>query len=187
VVEHRQNSGGQNKGDVLLRKSRNWGFVALAALTLTLPCLLFIRPLWQQFATLGTGSFMLAAGAWAMILAAGPILIIVGALCSLFLRVEAYFAPRSHKRTFLDTVVVGLAILISFAPALTALYPPCKALQTGVIGFQGPGQEYPLLTDPYGYWQAIAFWFMGATSLGFLAAVYWRAKWRQSRPAKAPA
>lgn len=165
-------------GDVLLRKSRRWTLIALISLLLTLPCILFIKPLWAFLVTLGTSSFMIVAGLWGLILAAGPLLFLVAALCALFLRVEAGFAPRSKPQPAGDRAAVVLALFISFLPALIALYPPIKAMMTGFIGFRGLGQQYPLASDPYGFWQAVAFWFMGSASLAILAGVYWRAKWR---------
>lgn len=166
------------RGDLLLRKSRRWALIALAALLLTLPCLAFLPALWAWFVTLGSASFMLSAGLWGLVLAAGPLLFLVAALCALFLRVEAGFAPRSKPSPGGDRLAVGVALIISFVPALLALYPPLHALTTGFIAFRGPGQQYPLATDPYGFWQALAFWLMGAATLAILAGVYWRAKWR---------
>lgn len=166
------------RGDLLHRKSRRWALIALLALLLTLPCVLFIQPLWALLVTLGSGSFMLAAGLWGLILAGGPILFLVAGLTALFLRVEARFAPRSQQRPFGDALAICLALILSFIPALAALYPPLKALLTGFIGFRGLGQQYPLAADPYGFWQAVAFWLMGAASLAFLAGLYWRSKWR---------
>lgn len=169
------------RGDQLLRKSRRWALIALISLLLTLPCIIFVKPLWAFLVTLGTGSFMIVAGIWGLILAAGPLLFLVAALCALFLRVEAGFAPCSTPRPNRDRAVIALALFISFVPALVALYPPIKALMTGLIGFRGLGQQYPLASDPYGFWQAVAFWFMGSASLAILASVYWRAKWRSRK------
>lgn len=168
------------RGDLLLRKSRRWALIALLALLLTLPCVLFMKPLWAQLITLGSTSFMLAAGLWGLILAGGPVLFLAAALSALFLRVEARFAPCRTRRPFGDALAVGLGLILSFLPALAALYPPLKALLTGYIGFRGLGQQYPLATDPYGFWQAVAFWLMGALALAFLAGFYWRSKWRPS-------
>ncbi|MEN3109808.1 hypothetical protein ACFONG_13305 [Uliginosibacterium paludis] len=174
------------RGDLLLRKSRRWALIALAALLLTVPCVVFIQPLWAWLVTLGTGSFMIIAALWGLVMAAGPILFLVAGLCALFLRVEAGFAPRSQPRPAADRAAIAAGLFISFLPALVALYPPIRAMLTGFIGFRGLGQQYPLASDPYGFWQAVAFWFMGAATLAILAGVYWRAKWL-SRKAPQPA
>ncbi len=165
------------RGDLLLRKSRRWGFFALLAFALTLPCVIFMKPLWAFLITLGSGSFMLMAGLWGLILAAGPLAFLACGLTALFLRVEVRFAPRSQRHPLGDTLAISLALLLSFVPALAALYPPIKAVLTGYIGFRGVGQQYPLASDPYGFWQAVAFWIMGAMTLAFLAGLYWRSKW----------
>lgn len=169
------------RGDLLLRKSRRWAGIAFIALLLTVPCLVFMRPLWVWLVTLGSGSFMLAAGLWGLVLAAGPLLFLVAGLCALFLRVEAGFAPCSHPSRLGDRIVIGIALTISFLPALAALYPPLHAIASGFIAFRGPGQEYPLAADPYGFWQAVAFWLMGAATLAIFAGIYWCAKWRSCR------
>ena len=171
------------RGEALHRRSRRWAF---AALVFALPCIAFIKPLWYQLITLGSGAFMLAAGLWGLVLAAGPVLMLVAALCALFLRVEAACAPRARRRPAGDALAIALALLLSFAPALAALYPPVHALLTGLIGFRGAAQQYPLADDPYGFWQAVVFWLMGAATLGFLAGAYWRAKWRQRRALTSP-
>lgn len=174
------------RGELLHRKSRRWALIALLALLITLPCVVFMKPLWEQLIRLGSGAFMLAAAMWGLVLALGPVMLLVGALCALFLRVEAACAPRVRRRPAADVLSVVLALVLSFAPALAALYPPGKALLTGYIAFRGIAQQYPQGADPYGFWQAVAFWLMGAATLGFLASVYWRAKWRQYRALGTP-
>lgn len=169
------------RGDLLLRKSRRWALIALCALLITLPCVLFMKPLWALLVTLGSGSFMLMAALWGLVLAGGPVLFLVAGLTALFLRVEARFAPRHQPRPVSDALATTLALVLSFIPALAALYPPIKALLTGFIGFRGLGQHYPLAADPYGFWQAVAFWLMGAASLALLAGFYWRSRWRMHK------
>ncbi|MBS1209189.1 MAG: hypothetical protein H6R19_1587 [Proteobacteria bacterium] len=166
------------RGDALHRKARRWSLVAFLALAITLPGILFIKPLWAWLITLGSGSFMLAAAGWGLIMAAGPVTALVCALVALFLRVEAGFAPRSRHRRFGDVLAISGGLLVSFTPALAALIPPVKAILTGYIAFRGQGQQYPQVSDPYGFWQAVAYWFMGAATLALLAGLYWRTKWR---------
>lgn len=172
------------RGDLLLRTSRRWALIALCALLITLPCVLFMKPLWALLVTLGSGSFMLMAALWGLVLAGGPVLCLVAALTALFLRVEARFEPRSQPRPVSDALATTLALMLSFIPALAALYPPVKALLTGYIGFRGLGQQYPLAADPYGFWQAVFFWLMGAASLALLASVYWRSRWLKHKQAR---
>ena len=50
-------------GEALHRRARRWALAALIAVVVTLPCIIFIKPLWSQLITLGSGTFMLAAGA----------------------------------------------------------------------------------------------------------------------------
>lgn len=164
-------------GELLHLKSRRWALIALLACLITLPCVLFMRPLWAQLVTLGSGSFMIAAGLWGLVLAGGPLLFLVAGLTALFLRVEARFAPRSQPRPIGDALVIALALILSFTPALAALYPPIKAVMSGLISFRGPGRVYSLATDPYGFWQGVAFWLMGAATLALLAGFYWRSRW----------
>lgn len=166
-------------GDRFCRKARRWARVALVALLITLPCVIFMKTLWNSLITLGPTSFWLAASVWGLVLAAGPVLFVVGVLTALFLRMEAVVSPRTLRHPIRDVLVTATALIVSLVPSVAALYPPVKALLTGTIGFRGLGQQYPLASDPYGFWQAVAFWFMGAFTLAFLAFVYWRGKCRQ--------
>ena len=166
------------RGDALHRKARRWSLIALTALLLTLPAIIFFPRLWSWVITLGSGAFLLAGAAWGLLMAVGPVTALVCALVALFLRVEAGFAPRSRRRHFGDAMAITGGLLVSFAPALAALYPPIKALITGEISFRGPGQFYTRTEDFYGYWQAVAYWFMGAATLALFAGLYWKAKWR---------
>lgn len=167
-------------GDMLHRKSRRWALIALLALIITLPCALWARSLFARIGGWDMGAaYMLVSGLWALVLAAGPLVVVVCALVALFLRMEASVRPRTGRHPLGDGVILAGTVLVTLAPALVALYPPVHALVVHTIGFRGLGQQYPLATDPYGFWQAVAFWFMGAASLAFLAGVYWRWKWRQ--------
>ncbi|GAB2880907.1 hypothetical protein GCM10027046_06360 [Uliginosibacterium flavum] len=166
------------RGDALHRRARRWSLIAVTALLLTLPAIIFFPRLWSWVITLGSGAFLLAGAAWGLLMAVGPVTALVCALVALFLRVEAGFAPRSRHRRFGDALAITGGLLVSFAPALAALYPPIKALLTGYIAFRGQGQQYSLLSDPYGFWQAVAYWLMGAATLALLAGFYWKAKWR---------
>lgn len=166
------------RGDLLLRKSRRWAKIALASLIITLPCVLFMKPLWTWLAAAGSASFLLVAGLWGLILAGGPLLLLVATLCALFLRVEAGFAPRTRPQPAGDRIFIAIALFVSLIPALAALYPPIKAIMAGTISFRAVGQQYPIATDPLGFWQGVAYWFMGSATLAILAGVYWRGKWR---------
>ena len=166
---------------VLQRKARRWAFAGLLALIITTPIFYFIQPIFRWVASLEGGGFMLAALGLGLGIAAGPLAAATGLLMSLFWRVESCFAERGDVLSVMDRIFIGLGGITSLLPALAALFPPGKALVTGFIGFRGPGQQYFRLEDPYGYWQAVAFWLMGAVTLGIIAAIYWRAKWRIRR------
>jgi hypothetical protein len=167
------------RGDMLHRKSLRWGIAALLGLLALLPCTIWARTILMALATFGPLGFKIGASAWALVLAVGLIAFVCGGLTALFLRVEASVNTRSRRRLAGDLLAALLVLIITFAPTIVALYPPVHALFTHTIGFRGLGQQYPRAEDPYGYWQAVAFWFMGAATLGYLACVYWRWKWRQ--------
>lgn len=169
------------RGDSLHRKARRWALWALLALLCTLPAFVFIKPLWAELATFGTGAFMLAAAAWGLLVAAGPIAALVCAIVALFMRIEAVFAPRAPARRWGDVPAIGAGLLLTFAPALAALLPAFNALLSGYIAFRGVGQQYPLSEDPHGFWQAVASWIMGACVLATLATLYWRSRWQAWR------
>ena len=170
----------------LHQKSLRYLGIMLAALLITLPVFFFIREIWQAILTLGTAPFMAAALGLGLLLAAGPVTILVSGLISLFLRIEACFAEPATPRSAKDWGFISIAALLSFSPALGTLYVPLRGLVTGTLAFRGPGQHYTLKTDPYGFWQAEAFWLMGAAALAYLATQYWYAKYRCVRRSEPP-
>lgn len=170
--------------DLLLkRKSRRWATVAIIALIPTIPCFMYLTTLWAKMIPLGTVAFMIAAFGLGLVLAAGPVITLTGLLVALFMRIEAAFkAAAPRKFGVLDILFITGGLIVTLLPALAASYVPVKAMLTGYIAFQGPGQQYPRLTDPYGFWQAVAFWLMGAATLAFLAGLYWRSRFWPKKP-----
>lgn len=164
------------KKEQLELKSKRWAMLALAALIPTVPCFAFIAPIWQFVVSLGTVAFMFAALGLGLLLAAGPVAVVVCCLTALFLRVESCFTEAKVSRSKLDWLIISIGMLVSFAPAMGILVVPIRAILTGYIAFRGPGQQYAIGEDPYGFWQAVSFWLMGAASLAFLSAVYWRSR-----------
>jgi len=167
------------QADVLLKlKARRWALGVVVALLPTIPCFVYFMPLWNKLITLGTLPFMFAALGLGLILAMGPVAVVVCGLVALFLRIEScYVKGTMPKRTVLDRVFIATGMLVTVAPALAAMYVPVKAMLTGYIAFRGPGQQYFIQADPYGFWQAVGFWWMGVAALAFLAGVYWRSRW----------
>ncbi|WP_157288324.1 hypothetical protein [Uliginosibacterium gangwonense] len=172
---------------MLKRKAGRWALGVIAALLPTIPCFVYFLPLWNKLIALGTLPFMFAALGLGLVLSVGPVAVVVCSLVALFLRIEAcYVEGALPKRTVLDCVAIATGMLVTFAPALAALYVPVKAILTGYIAFRGPGQQYPMQADPYGFWQAVGFWLMGVATLAFLAGVYWRSRWLRRKQQLAP-
>lgn len=171
----------------LQKKARNWIFVALIALFVTLPTFYFVEPIFFWIVGLNGLDFGVLSITLGLAMALGPVAAVVGLLMALFWRVEACFTPDQLGRTLTDRMSIGVGLLVSFVPAIVALYPPIKAILTGYIGFRGPGQQYFRAEDPYGFWQATAFWMMGAATLAILAGLYWRAKMRGAKKTPPPA
>lgn len=167
-------------GEVLHRRARRTMVWALLALLLSLPAFLFVEPLWQRIAAMEAPALLLSSLLLGMAMAAGPVAALTCSLYALYLRVEARFAPRERARPLTDALALGTGLVVSFLPALAALYPPIKALFTGYIAFRGLGQQYPLDADPLGFWKAVFFWFIGATTLAGLAIAYWRSRWQKA-------
>lgn len=159
-------------------KATLWLLVAALGTLVTAALVYFIRPLFHSIAQLEDAGFLLASLVVGLGLALGPLAAVVGMLVFLFQRVEACLALPRGSWAASDRAIVACAVLVSLAPSLAALYPPTQALLSGYIGFRGPGQQYLRAEDPYGFWQAVAFWLMGAATLAVIAGVYWRAKWR---------
>ena len=153
------------RGEMLHRRAHRAMRWALLALLLSLPAFLYIEPLWQRIAAMGAPALLFSSLLLGMTLAAGPVAALACSLYALYLRVEARFAPRERARPIADVLALTAGLIVSFLPALAALYPPIKALLTGYIAFRGLGQQYQLDADPLGFWKAVFFWFIGAITL----------------------
>ena len=139
------------RGELLHRRSRRWAF---AALVFALSGLVFVKPLWLQLITLGSGAFMLALGLWGLVLCIG--LLLCPAI-ALYLRVEAIFTPRLRARRLGDALALACAVPLSFLPGLAAALRPLLALPT---------------LSP-----ARAGWLAAGLLLTVLVARYWWARW----------
>ncbi|GAA5158670.1 hypothetical protein GCM10025770_03520 [Viridibacterium curvum] len=167
------------------RKSRIAFICGLTGLIVSIPVYAYATPLWLATSRLEGAAFSLAALGFGLLLVAGPLLAIGGLLTALFMRTESIFLKRSHASRG-DRPLLALAALVTALPALLACYPPLKALSTGQIRYKFPATEVSQHFDPLGYWQGIAFWFMGATALGWLAFAFWRSRWRKHKALRQP-
>ena len=167
--------------NALIRRSRRHFWIMLGSLSLTLPVFAMLAPIWHVLVGLGTASFMVAALGLGLLLAAGPVAILVSGLMGVFLRVEACFVEPTTQRSVIDKFFICIAALLSYSPAIATLYVPFRGLVTGTLAFRGPGQQYTLKADPYGFWQAEAFWLMGAAALAYLATQYWYSRYQRTR------
>ena len=181
VLCHPRNN--ELRGDYLQRAARRGLLLAIAAILISLPLYFWLGPLWHKLAQLGGIALLLSSAVLGLALAAGPICALGCLLCACFYRIESNFQPRTKPASIIDRLAIALGLLVSFAPALAACYPPIQALQTGSIRYKMPAEMVSKLVDPLGYWQGIGFWFMGAAALAFVASLYWRNRWKLPRRA----
>lgn len=165
-------------GDLMQGRARTALLMALAASAASLPVYVWVGPLWRSTEQLQGSAFIWASFGFGLLLVIGPVLAIAGFLTALFMRVESCFVQRNRTRRT-DKPVIALSLFVTLLPALAACYPPIKALFTGSIRYKFPKVDVAYAFDPLGYWQGIAFWFMGAAALAWLAFVYWRSRWRK--------
>lgn len=164
-------------GDALLHKSRRWLRWAAIAAILSLPLYAFALSLWAAVAQLSGAMLALAALAFGLTLAGLPITALCCAIVGLFLRVESRCQPRSLAHSQADSILTGLALVISFIPAMAVSVPAWLGLWHERVRYRLPAAEVFKSIDPLGYWQGIAFWLMGAATLSILASFYWRSRW----------
>ncbi|WP_050976123.1 hypothetical protein [Azoarcus olearius] len=131
---------------------------------------------WARISPLEGARFMLAATALGAALAVAPVLAVGGFFVALWFGVESVFLPRTRRTPLLDRVIVGVGLLVWFAPALGLLGSAVRALAEGRVHFVRPPRDYFLATDPIAFWQGVGFWLIMAGILGFLAWRYWRGK-----------
>ncbi|MFA9438330.1 hypothetical protein ACDA63_01680 [Uliginosibacterium sp. sgz301328] len=166
-------------GDHLIRKTRRSLLYALLCLLISAPVYIWMGRIWWQIAQLGGFMFVGASMLFGLGMVIGPLGGLFFGLVALFMRVESRFAPRATPLARADSVAVPLGWLATLLPALAACYPPIKALIDGSIRYKFPAGQVARSVDPLGYWQGVAFWFMGAAALAVLAGVYWRSRYRK--------
>ncbi|MBC9071503.1 hypothetical protein IAI53_05960 [Thauera sp. CAU 1555] len=139
---------------------------------------LFIRlpEIWAQVMPLEGASFMLAATALGAVMAVMPVVAAAGFVVALWSGVDSVYRPRRQPSPLLDRVIVGLGLLIWFAPALGGVGAAINAIATGRVHFVRPPRDYFLATDPTAFWQGVGFWLIMSALFAFLAWRYWRGK-----------
>ncbi|MFT4173697.1 MAG: hypothetical protein QM639_14130 [Rhodocyclaceae bacterium] len=167
---------GELPGDHLIRKTRRSLIYALLCLLVSAPVYIWLGPVWRQILPLGGFAFVLMSMLFGLALVIGPLGGLFFGLVALFMRVEARFAPRAAPVVGKDRGAVALGMLVTVLPTLAACYPPIKAIIDGSIRYKIPAGQVARAIDPLGFWQGVAFWFMGAAALAVLVGVYWRSR-----------
>jgi hypothetical protein len=139
---------------------------------------LFIRlpEIWARVMPLEGAPFMLAATALGAVMAIMPVVAVVGFVVALWTGVDSVYRPRQQPSPLVDRVIVGLGLLIWFAPTLGGVGAAINAIATGRIHFVRPPRDYFLATDPTAFWQGVGFWLIMSALFAFLAWRYWRGK-----------
>lgn len=161
------------RGDHLRRKALRAALMAALAALLCLPLYLSLGHIWQVVARQGGLIFILSAMGFGLLMVLPPFLSIGFALFALFCRIESSFAPRLRVRPRGDRLSIVAGLLLTIAPALAACYPPIHAILSGSIRYKFPATAIARELDPLGFWQGVAFWFMGAATLFIAAMIYW--------------
>lgn len=146
------------------------------ALGLPLSYLLFSRlqPIWDFILPLEGPLFLLAATTLGLSLAATPVATAAGFILAIWFGVDSIYCPHSRSSGLLDRLIIAVALLVWFSPALFAIASAIHALLVGHVHFVRPPRDYYLATDPIAFWQGIGFWFIMASLFAFLAWRYWR-------------
>ncbi len=139
---------------------------------------LFIRlpEIWARVMPLEGATFMIGATLLGAVMAVLPVVAAVGFVLALWYGVESVYRPRSRATPLADRLIVGLGLLVWFAPALAAGGAAVSAVATGRVHFVRPPRDYFLATDPTAFWQGVGFWLIMGGLFAFLAWRYWRGK-----------
>lgn len=168
-------------GDVARRRAVGGLLLCLFALPLSWWLFDNLPTTWARVMPLEGSAFMGAATLLGAALAVAPLAALVGFGLALWHGVESVYLPRRRPSPAFDRLIVGVGLLVWFAPALSALASVLLALSQGRIHFMRPPRDYLLATDPIAYWQGIGFWLIMGSLFAFLAWRYWRNKLRPGR------
>jgi len=139
---------------------------------------LFMRlpEIWAQVMPLEGARFMLAATTLGALMAVMPVVAAAGFVVALWSGVDSVYRPRRQPSPLLDRVIIGLGLIVWFAPATGGLMMAVNAIVSGRIHFVRPPRDYFLATDPTAFWQGVGFWLIMSAILAFFAWRYWRNK-----------
>lgn len=164
------------RGDFLRRRARFGLLLLAAAMLVAVPLFAGLGRLWPTIAALEGVPFLVASTLLGGVLAASPVLALLGLAMALWYGVESVYQPRRRASPGADKLIVALGLAAWFGPSLALLAAAGRAIARGSIHFTRPPRDYVLATDPIAFWQGVGFWLIVATCLGYGAWCYWRPK-----------
>jgi hypothetical protein len=167
---------GELGGDFARRRAYFIFITFLILLPISIWLFVWLERLWFLIMPLEGAIFVLASAMLGGALAIAPLAALVALLVSVWYGVESVHLARTHPTPWLDRLIIGTGLVVSFSPAIALAAMASRAILAGSIAFSRPQREYLLATDPIAFWQSIGFLLIVAAALAYPAWHYWRAK-----------
>jgi len=160
-------------GDLARRRARRAGLLFLILLPATIWLFAGLVHVWPPIAALEGAAFMIAAAFLGLLLAGLPVVTVVTFLVAVWYGVQSVYRPHTRETPLIDKLLVGLGVVVWFAPALGLIGMIGRAILNGSIAFKRPDRVYFMATDPIAFWQSMGFLLIvagaGLPCLAFLA------------------
>lgn len=171
----------ETEGDFRRRKATRALCVFLILLPLTVALYIFGGHLWASIAASEGGWFWFGAVGLGVAIAFLPFVTLAAGWMAIWNGVESVWRPRSRKTPFIDRLLLAIAFVVFFSPALAFGGMALQAVVSGAISFRRPvAHEYLLATDPIAFWQGVGFLLIVAAVLAYPAVQYWKSRLRRT-------
>lgn len=172
----------ETEGDFRRRKAVRASCVFFMLFPLTLALYIFGGHLWAIIASSEGFLFWLGALGLGLVIAFLPFVALAAGWWAIWNGVESVWLPRSRKTPFIDRLLIVVAFLVFFSPALAFCSMALQAVMSGAVSFRRPvAHEYLLATDPTAFWQGVGFLLIVAGVLAYPAVQYWKSRLAQAK------
>lgn len=171
----------ETDGDLARRRARRAGLLFLILLPATIWLFAGLAHVWPPIAALEGAAFMITAALLGLLLAGLPVLTVIVFLVAVWYGVQSVYRPHTRETPLIDKLLVGLGVVVWFAPALGLIGMIGRAILNGSIAFKRPDRVYLMATDPIAFWQSMGFLLIVAAALAYPAWHFWRGKLGQAR------
>jgi hypothetical protein len=163
-------------GDRARRNAVRSLLLAFVATPLTILLFRNAGTLYQHIYPLEGMAYALVAAVFGAVLAAAPVISMLGWLLALWFGVESVYRPRQRVTPITDRVIVAIGLVAWSLPSLGFLVTAGWAIFTGRVHFPQPARDFVWAEDPNAYLQGVGFLILAGGLFAWFAWRYWQGK-----------